>query len=372
MGIERRLNQVIDQFLESGKITGTVVLAYQHGEPLFRRAAGYADREAGKPVEFDTIFRLASLTKPIVAATALAMFDRGLMTLSDRVCEHLPWFKPKAPDGGAADISIHQLLTHTSGLIYDVALEHLPDDRAITCGLLDTDLDYEANFGRHNAVPLGFRPGAKWSYSFATDILGAVIAKVHGGSLEDAVVRYIAGPLGMADSRFHVTDVTRLAAPYADSYPAAVRMTNPYFAPGDADWTIGFSPARIFNPKAFQSGGAGMVGTAGDFLAFLETLRTGGGTVLKPETVHLGLSNRIGTLVSDPGCSFGYFGAVVDNPIEAMTPQPAGTVRWGGVYGHNWFIDLASGLTVLSMSNNATEGCSGEFPARIVEAVYAA
>jgi CubicO group peptidase (beta-lactamase class C family) len=372
MGIERRLNQVIDQFLESGKITGTVVLAYQHGKPIFRRAAGFADREAGKPVEFDTIFRLASLTKPIVAATALAMVDRGLISLTDRVAEHLPWFQPKTPDGEVADISIHHLLTHTSGLVYDVALEHLPDDQAITCGLLNTDLDYAANFGRHNAVPLAFRPGTQWGYSFATDILGAVIAKVRGGSLEDAVVTYLAGPLGMADSRFHVTDIARLAVPYADSQPTAARMSDPYFAPGDAEWTLGFSPSRIFNPKAFQSGGAGMVGTADDFLVFLEMLRTGGGTVLKPETVHLGLSNRIGALVSDPGCAFGYFGAVVDNPEEAITLQSVGTVRWGGVYGHSWFIDPANGLTVFNMSNNAVEGCMGAFPDRIVEAVYAA
>ncbi|MDW5317964.1 serine hydrolase domain-containing protein [Rhizobium sp. PL01] len=371
MGIEHRLNQVIDRFLESGKITGAVVLAYQHGEPLFRRAAGLADREADKPVEFDTIFRMASLTKPIVAATALAMVDRGLMDLSDRVTDHLPWFQPKASDGGRADITVHHLLTHTSGLAYDVALERLPEGQAITCGLLDTDLSYEANFGRHNALPLAFRPGAAWAYSFATDILGAVIAKVHGGSLEDAVVAHIAGPLGMADSRFHVTDRTRLAVPYADAHPTPVRMGDPYFGPADAEWTLGFSPSRIFNPKAFQSGGAGMVGTADDFLIFLETLRTGGGAVLKPETVGLGLSNRIGELLSDPGCSFGYFGAIIDNPDEAMTPQSTGTIRWGGVYGHSWFIDPANGLTVLNMTNNALEGCMGEFPGRIVEAVYA-
>ena len=156
MSVERRLNEVIDRFLDSGKVTGTVVLAYQHGGPLFRRAAGFADREASKPVAFDTIFRLASVTKPIVAATALAMSDDGLMSLSDRVADHLPWFRPKTKDGGAADITVHQLLTHTSGLTYDLALELLPADQAINCGLLNTDLDSEGNFSRHNAVPLAF------------------------------------------------------------------------------------------------------------------------------------------------------------------------------------------------------------------------
>jgi CubicO group peptidase (beta-lactamase class C family) len=370
MSVERRLDEVIDRFLTSGRVTGTVVLVYQHGEPIFRRAAGFADREAGVPVQFDTIFRLASVTKPIVAATALAMIDRGLMKLSDHVADHLPWFRPKTPDGAVADITIHHLLTHTSGLVYDLALELLPADRAISCGLLDTDLDYEGNFGRHNAVPLAFAPGTQWAYSFATDILGAVIAKVHGGSLEEAVVTYIAGPLGMADSRFHVTDTARLAVPYADSQPAAVRMPDPYFAPEEAGWTLGFSPSRIFNGKAFQSGGAGMAGTAGDIIAFLETLRTGGKGVLRAETVQAGLANRIGALVTDSGSKFGYFGAVVEDPIGALTPQSPGTVRWGGVYGHSWSIDPAKGLTVLSMTNNALEGCMGEFPDRIVEAVY--
>ncbi len=372
MSVERRLNEVIDRFLDSGKVTGTVVLAYQHGGPLFRRAAGFADREASKPVAFDTIFRLASVTKPIVAATALAMSDDGLMSLSDRVADHLPWFRPKTKDGGAADITVHQLLTHTSGLTYDLALELLPADQAINCGLLNTDLDYEGNFSRHNAVPLAFPPGTQWAYSFATDILGAVIAKVQGGTLEEAVVAHVAGPLGMADTRFHVTDTERLAVPYADAALAPVRMTDPYFAAEDTGWTVGFSPSRIFNGRAFQSGGAGMAGTADDILLFLEALRTGGKSVLRTEPVQAGLSNRIGKLISDPGCSFGYFGAVVEDPIEAMTPQSAGTVRWGGVYGHNWFIDPAEGLTVLSMTNNALEGCTGEFPDRIVKAVYGA
>ena len=82
----------------------------------------------------------------------------------------------------------------------------LPADKAITCGLSDTDLDYRANFSRHNDVPLAFWPGTQWAYSFSTDILGAIIAGLHGNTLEDAVVAHIAGPLGMADTRFHVTD----------------------------------------------------------------------------------------------------------------------------------------------------------------------
>lgn len=371
MSLEERINRVIDDAVGSGKITGTVVLAYKDGQPLVRRAAGFADREAGKPVAFDTIFRLASVTKPVVAATALAMVERGKIALSNTVASHLPWFRPKTADGETPDITIHHLLTHTSGLAYDSALELLPEAQRITAGLADTDLDFEGNFARHNAIPLMFAPGTRWEYSFATDILGAVISSADGGTLEDAVVTYIAGPLGMRDTRFHVTDPARLAVPYGDTETVPVRMTDPWVASGDDDWTLAFSPGRIFNPKAFQSGGAGAVGTADDMMKFFEALRLGGAGVLKPETVEAGMTNRIGTIErEEPGMKFGYFGAVVEAPALVAAPQSKGTVRWGGVYGHNWFIDPVEGLTVISMTNNALEGCTGQYPDRIVDAVY--
>lgn len=369
--MEAGLDSVVDRALESGRITGAVILVHRDGVPVYRRAAGLADREAGIPVAFDTIFRMASVTKPIVAATALAMAERGLLALKDPVAGHLPWFRPPLADGTVPEITIHHLLTHTSGLVYDPALEQLPADRRITMGLSDTDLDFEANFSRHNAIPLAFAPGTQWAYSFATDILGATIAAVHGGTLEDAVVHHIAGPLGMADTRFHVTDPPRLAVPYGDAKPVPVRMPEPWAGEDPEGWTLTFSPGRIFNPRAFQSGGAGMAGTAGDIMAFLDTLRAGGRGVLGRETVEAGLSNQIGNLERDePGMKFGYFGAVVENRKLALTPQSTGTVRWGGVYGLDWFIDREAGLTCLTVTNNAVEGCTGQFPLDIRDAVY--
>jgi CubicO group peptidase (beta-lactamase class C family) len=238
-------------------------------------------------------------------------------------------------------------------------------------GLSDTDLDFEANFSRHNAIPLAFEPGTQWAYSFATDILGAIIAKIHGGTLEDAVVHYVVGPLGMADTRFHVTDPARLAVAYADANPIPIRMPELWVDTSDSGWAVAFSPSRIFNPRAFQSGGAGMAGTADDVMLLFEAIRTGSKGVLKPETVEMGFANQIGALATgEPGVKFGYFGGLVEDPALAMTPQSAGTLRWGGVYGLNWFIDRARGLSVLSVTNNALEGCKGEFPTRITEAVY--
>ena len=369
--MEAGLDAVIDRALESGKITGVVMLVHRHGAPVYRRAAGLADREAGIPVAFDTIFRLASVTKPIVAPTALAMVERGLIALDDPARKHLPWFRPPLFDGSVPDITIHHLLTHTSGLMYDPALEQLPADRAISLGLSDTDLDFEANFSRHNTIPLAFAPGNLWAYSFATDILGAVIAAVHGGTLEEAVVHHVAGPLGMRDTRFHVTDTARLAVPYGDAEPLPVRMPETWAGTDPDGWTLDFSPNRIFNPKAFQSGGGGMAGTAPDIMAFLDMLRAGGKGVLGGEIVDMGLSNQIGNLQRpEAGVKFGYFGAVVVDKKLALTPQSVGTVRWGGVYGLDWFIDHDAGLTSLVVTNNAMEGCTGLFPQDIRDAVY--
>ena len=372
MNLEQRVNQVINDVLAREKIVGLAVRVYQSGKPIYERDAGHADREKGIAVQPDTIFRLASVTKPILAATALAMADKGLIDLQEPVSHALPWFHPKTADGKTPDITIHQLLTHTSGLIYDPALEMLPADRAVYMGLLDCDLDFEANFSRHNAIPLAFAPGTYWAYSFGPDIVGAALAKVHGGSLEDAIVHHITGPLGMAGTRFHATDPARLSVAYGDATPKPVVMTEPWYPSEESGWTAGFSPSRIFNPKAFQSGGGGMAGTADDVVRLIETIRAGGGSILKTETTKAGLSNQIGDVPGLPGARFGYFGQIITDPVAAETSLPVGAMQWGGVYGNTWFIDPASKLTVVSLSNTALEGCMGDYPELLRKAVFQA
>lgn len=370
MSVSARLDRVIDDAIARQSIVGAVVLVRKGGEEIYRRAVGHADREAGIPVRDDTIFRLASVTKPFVAATTLAMIERGKLGFDDPVRDYLPWFRPLTPGGEVARITIRHLLTHTSGLGYDPALEL---DGAVTLGIVDTDLDFEANFTPLNAVPLAFGPGEAWSYSIGTDILGAVLAKVHGASLEDVVGHYVCGPLGLRDSCFHVTDPGRLAVAYADSAEPggpASRMPDPYYAPGEAGWKAGFSPSRIFNPKSFQSGGAGMAGTADDVMVLLDTLARGGGPVLGPDLATAGFANQIGELESEPGMRFGYFGAVAFDPVAAGITLAKGAVQWGGVYGNTWMVDREAGITLVSLTNTALEGCMGAFPDSLRRAVY--
>lgn len=360
-----RVNAVMDEAVSGNKIVGAELIVYRHGDLVLRRTAGHFDREAGTPMIENAIYRLASVTKPIVAATALAMIDKGLLRLDDLVSDHLDYFAPLLDDGSPAPITIHHLLTHTAGLAYGY------DDEAISTGLGPTDNDFRSNFTRIAKAPLLFAPGSGWNYSVAIDVLGAVLAAVHGGSLQDAVHAHITGPLGMDETGFFVADLARLAKPYADGAPEPTAMTDPQSVIGEDGGSVVFSPSRIFSDKAFQSGGAGMAGTPENIAKFLETLRQGGGSVLRPDTVALAFSNRIGDLYrQDQGQRFGYFGAVIDDPVAAESPSGAGTVNWGGVYGHSWLVDPTNAITIVSMSNTALEGCTGRYPKDLIRAVY--
>jgi len=367
--LAQRVDAVIDGAVYDGRIVGTVVLVTQNGERAYARAAGHADREAGSSTSIDTLFRLASLTKPMAAAAALALVERGRLALDDSVTTFLPDFRPRLVDGTAPEIQVRHLLTHTAGFGYPTMLA---GDRYraadVSTGLDQPGLTLEENLERIASVPLHFVPGSAWRYGFATDVLGAILAVVVGGSLADAISEYVTGPLGMGDTAFAVRDPARLAVPYADGAPRAVRMTEPCVV---QDLT--FSPARAFDERSFQSGGAGMVGTAEDFMTFLETMRRGGLPILDRGTVAMASANQIGTMreQDEPGWGFGLLSGVSTNSARAQWPSHPGTLRWGGVWGNAWFIDPAAGITVVMLSNTAVEGCTGSaFPQQVAEAVY--
>lgn len=363
------LERVIDDAVSNGRIVGTVYLVAKDGEIVFAAEKGFADREEGKPVRRDTIFRLASVTKPFVATAALAMMDKGLLRLEDPVTRYLPYFTPKLADGSTPQITLRHLLTHTSGLSYDYGA-----DPGFSDGLSDTDFDFEENFSRLAKRPLNFAPGTKWEYSVAIDVLGAVLARIEEASLDEIVNRHVTAPLGIGDTSFHIADRERLATAYADATPAAQRMPDRLVLGSDENGYFNFAPARAFNPRAFQSGGAGMVGTADGVLSLLEELRSGRGGVLMQETRQAAVSNQVRTLdrgAGNEGQRFGFVSAVVEDARLANTPQSAGTLLWGGVYGNDWFVDITNGLSVVSMSNTALEGCNGQFTKDTRDALYA-
>lgn len=373
--LQRRLDGVLEAWVPEERIVGAVVLVAQDGEVLYRRAAGNADRERGIPASESTIFRLASMTKTIVSATALALVERGVLSLDDTVDRWLPNFRPRLPDGRRPPITIRQLMTHTSGLSYGFFEDEQSPYRVhgVSNGLDQPGLSIEENLRRLALAPLKFEPGSAWQYSLSTDVLGAVIERAAEVPLPEAVARYVTGPLGMSDTAFEPADALRLAKPYRDGDPRAVLMSDEPdripLGPGAA-----FSPRRAFDSSSYPSGGAGMSGTAGDYLKFLEAIRRGGAPILNPESAALLTEHATGSLRAEsegPGWGFSLGAGVLLDPEAAGTPQNAGTWQWGGVLGGHWFVDPVAKLTVVVLTNTAVAGVIGDFPAAIRDAVYA-
>ncbi|WP_437310880.1 serine hydrolase domain-containing protein [Sorangium sp. So ce388] len=373
--LQRRLDAVVEAAIAEERIVGTVVVVARDGEVVYRRAAGFADREAKRPVREDTVFRLASMSKAIVSAAALALVDAGALGLDDPVTKWLPAFAPRLPDGRAATIKVRQLLTHTAGLNYAfLEPQDGPYHRArVSDGLDQPGLSLEENLARIAQAPLLFEPGTAWNYSLATDVLGGVVAKAGGAPLPEVVRRLVTGPLGI-DASFTVADPERLAVPYGDASPRPARMAEPQlvaFGPSK----VSFSPSRALDPRSYPSGGAGMVGTADGYVKFLEALRTGGGKILRPATVAAMTSNQVGELkVPQPGGTWGFgFGfAVLKAPEPGAMPSAAGTWQWGGAYGNHFWVDPSAKLTVVILTNTAFAGMQGAFPDAVRGAVYGA
>lgn len=371
--LEARLNAAIDRAINEKRIVGTVVLVSRNGEIVYHRAAGQADREAGTPIREDSIFLLASVTKPFVTAAAMRLVEEGRLDLDAPVKRWLPDFRPALPDGSTPEITIRQLLTHSSGLGYGfLEPEDGPYHRLnVSDGLDQPGLSLEENLSRLVSAPLNFEPGSGWRYSLGIDVLGGVPEKIEGRSLSGIVQEKVTGPLGLKDTDFSVRDAARLVKHYADGDPAPVPMTDGIAVPlyGLA---ATFAPSRILDPASYPSGGAGMAGTAGDLLRFLEAVRSGGVPILKAETVETMVVDQVGPQAETqgPGWGFGYGWAVLVDPRPTGTPQAAGTLQWGGAYGHSWFIDRENGLTAVALTNTAFEGMAGAFVTDIRNAVY--
>ena len=367
MDLVERVNAAVDAALVN-RVVGCVILVNKDGEEVYGRAAGLADREADVAMGRDAIFRLASVTKPIVATAVLRLVELGLLGLNDRVSRYLPWFTPASPGGSLADIRIRHLLSHTSGLSYDLLP---PDATSGSFGIINSLKQTLTNIAK---VPLAFAPGTGWTYGTSIDVLGGVLAAINGSNVEDAVAAYVTEPLGMTDTHFYLTDPARLTAAYADGNPP-VRMGEPHIMRDVNDTVVGrFSPGRILNPAAPQNGGSGMAGTADDVMTLLEVYNARPG-LLEPATVAMALSNQIGDLprrAGDAGKRFGFLGAVLADPVAAGNPCPVGTVDWGGVWGHNWVVDRVNRMTIVVCTNTTFEGCNGPFRDDILHAVYGA
>jgi CubicO group peptidase (beta-lactamase class C family) len=375
MTLSSRVDAAAQSALDEKRIVGAVITVMIDGEIAHRKSYGYADREAGVPMKENAIFRLASISKPVVTAAAMRMIELGELALDAAVTDWLPDFKPAISGGGAPAITLRHLLTHTAGLSYDFMqpLDGAYHKHRVSSGTDQDGLSMEENLQRISAAGLAFPPGAMWVYSVAIDVLGGVMQKAANATLQQIVEKHVTGPMNMKDTGFPVVDKDRLVQPYSNAPAGPIRVTDAFrqpFLPGLAP--ISFTLSRAFDAKGFQSGGAGMNGGADDIARFLDAIRSGGGPVVSKETATQMMSNQIGALrvLFDPTGStgFGFGGAVMLDPAKAGSPLSPGSFYWGGVWGHSWFIDPARKMTILNLTNTMLEGMSGQLPGDVVRA----
>jgi CubicO group peptidase (beta-lactamase class C family) len=379
------VDAAIESALAEQRIVGAVILIARDGDVVVRRAVGQADRERDVPMLEQAVFRLASLTKPLVTAAALRMVELGRFSLADPVTRFLPEFRPALADGEVPVITLRHLLTHTAGLSYCFMQ---PADGSyhragVSDGAGEPGIPMDEELARITRAGLAYRPGEQWAYSVALDVLGAAMQVAEGDDLDGVVRKYVCAPLGLKSMGFDLQASQRdlLVTPYADGKPAPVRIPDegmrvrfpegfPVYA-GLAG--VNLAPARLFDRSSFRSGGGGMVGTATDMLTFIEAIRRGGDPILSADTVRAMMTVQTADLPiinRGPGFGFGFGGSLLVDPKAALTPQSPGTFSWGGVWGHTWFIDPVKRLSVVSLTNTALEGMMGRYVRDLRDAIY--
>ena len=376
--ITQRIDDALNSALDEKRIVGAVIAVMKDGELAHFKPYGLANREQGKPMTEDAIFRLASISKPIVTAAAMRMIELGKFGLDTSVTDFLSDFKPKAPDGSTPTITMRHLLTHTAGLSYDfLQPPEGPYNTIPVSAGIDGDFTMEDNLARMVEAGLTFPPGAAWLYSVAIDVLGAVMAKAEGTDVEGAVQKYVTGPMQMTDTSFYVTDEKRLVQPYSNAAPEPIPIGDNFkqpFVPGCAPINLGTS--RAFNRNAFQGGGGCMNGKALDIVRMLDAIRAGGAPILSKETTQQMMSNQVGPLriLFDPtgNTAFGFGGSILLNPAASGSALSAGSWQWGGVWGHSWFVDPTRKLTIVNLTNTTLEGMAGQLPGDVQRAAVVA
>ncbi len=365
-----RLERHYAKYVADGELAGWLLTVARNGRLAYVASNGYRDREAGLPVEDDTIWRLYSMAKPVTSVAAMMLYEEGAFQLNDPVSKFIPSFADVRVFAEGSDLKpvtvpavepvrIWHLLTHTSGLTYGFHRNHPVDAQYRALGF-DMDPPSKADLADScdiwAGLPLLFQPGTEWNYSVATDVLGRVVEVASGMGLDEFFASRIFEPLGMTDTAFWLAgpDRDRLAALYgAGADGKAAKLT-----------AIG-SVADHRLP--FLGGGGGLIGTAADYHKFTSMLLAtpaspagslNGARLLSPSTVsymtrnHLPGGADIETfgrpLASDTpwaGLGFGLGFAVVIDPVPGRTVRSTGEFFWGGAASTAFFVDPATGVT---------------------------
>jgi CubicO group peptidase (beta-lactamase class C family) len=358
-----RIDRVLQQYVDDGKLAGAVALVLRDGTPVYERAFGWSDKEAARRMAPDTIFRIASQTKAITSAAILSLVEEGRIGLNDPASRFIPAFAKttvavRSATGvtvvpASRPITIRHLLTHTAGISYgtDKDLADLYEAKglgpAAGNGWYTADKNEPVcdTMERLATLPFAAQPGEEWVYGYNIDVLGCIVERASGVPLDEFIRTRITEPLGMKDTRFFLSppERNRLAAVYSTGSDGRITRA-PEGSKGQGHYVEG--PRRSF------AGGAGLLSTARDYARFLEMIRNGGalGTVrvLAPRTVELMTTNQVGSLHSATGLGFG-LGFETTDRFGANGMDSVGAFGWGGAYGSIARVDPQARLVIVLM-----------------------
>nr|WP_199236560.1 serine hydrolase domain-containing protein [Ramlibacter sp. WS9] len=346
------------------RVPGAVIVIARNGKVGYYETFGLQNPARPEPMNRDSIFRIYSMTKPLVTVAAMMMAEEGKLRLESPVSAYIPSFAnvkvgvEKTDAAGVKTlelvparrpITVQDLMRHTSGLTYGFFGDSLVKKAYLSAGIgaIEGGLTTAEFADKLASVPLHYQPGSTWDYGYSTDVLGRVLEVVSGQSLHSLLRARLLDPLGMKDTSFYVTDAARQA-----------RIAEPL--PDDRDLGVNFVMGDPRVVEKLESGGAGMVSTANDYARFLQMMLNGGvldgKRYLSPKTIEYMTSDHLGAGVAltplylpGPGYGFGLGFAVRKVNGEASYITPAGEYYWGGAGGTYFWVDPKTNMFVMLM-----------------------
>ena len=381
-----RIDSALQRAVDRGEIAGAVALVTRDGQTVYERAVGWADREAGRRMTTDAIFRIASQTKALTSVAIMALAEEGRLSINDPVERFIPAFRrttvASRSDTGRVivaarrPITIRDLLTHTAGISYGTDSLVAPLYGAKGLGpaagwgwyTADKNEPICATMERLATLPFVAQPGERFVYGYNTDVLGCVVERVSGMPLDEFIRTRITAPLRMQDTHFYLPadKRSRFTAVYASRGDTGVARA-PAGPRGQGDYVEG--PRRSF------SGGAGLVSTARDYSRFLQMLLNGGTLdgvrILAPSTVALMTTDQVDTLFWSRGEGFGLGFRVLEEPGASGRIESVGTFGWGGAYGSTYEVDPRERLVLVFMLQQLPNrsDIAGRFPMLVYQAL---
>jgi len=360
-----RIATAVQRSIDDKRIAGAVTLVARRGQIAWLKAQGMMDREAAKPMRTDAIFRICSMSKALTSLAVMMLYEEGRFLLEDPVSKYIPEFKnPKVlvkPASGqpysipaTKEITIRNLLTHTSGLTYhwNADLGQMYKEAGVAHGLLPYDGTIGDSVKRLAGLPLLFNPGDRFEYSLGVDVLGYLVEVVSGKTFDEFLRTRVFGPLGMKDTYFYVPEdkLNQLAAAYT-YYPdkGLSRFPDTPIVEGPFSYSADY-PYR--GPKKLYAGGAGLCSTAVDYARFCQMMLDGGKVgatrLVSRKSVELMTHDQLGKVGPDQGFGLGFGIDGIKSPLSELGSP--GEYNWGGFFYTAFVIDPKEQMITVFMA----------------------